>query len=152
MLVKTVENIGKNICTRLVNLNLKQNNNLSCIIIWSIFDKPARQDWELILKQFTVKSHNWISSNCDFNLYLVLTMLINKFKTTGYLQGNLSLSSCQYWSNKYQELRSNLSPCSGSVQPWSSCTPSTNRGHKVLYISCFGKLHRLCVLFHGGRL
>ena len=49
MLVKTFENNGKNISKNIVKLNLKQNNNLYCIIIWStyvqrkhIFDKPAR--------------------------------------------------------------------------------------------------------------
>ena len=49
MLVKTFENIGKNIIKNIVKLNLKQNNNLYCIITWStylqrkiIFDKLAR--------------------------------------------------------------------------------------------------------------
>ena len=48
MLVTTFEN-GRNISKNIVKLNLKQNNNLYCIIIWStyvqrkrIFDKPAR--------------------------------------------------------------------------------------------------------------
>ena len=49
MLVKTFENNGKNISKNILQPNLKQNNNLYCIIIWStyvqrkdIFDKPAR--------------------------------------------------------------------------------------------------------------
>ena len=49
MLVKTFENIGKNVSKNIVKLNLKQNNNLYSIIIWStyvqrkiIFDKQAR--------------------------------------------------------------------------------------------------------------
>ena len=49
MLVKTIENDGKNISKNIVKLNLKQNNNLYCIIIWStyvqkehIFGKPGR--------------------------------------------------------------------------------------------------------------
>ena len=49
MLVKTFKNNGKNISKNIVKLNLKQNNNLDCIGIWStfvqrkyIFDKPAR--------------------------------------------------------------------------------------------------------------
>ena len=49
MLLKTFENNGKNLSKNIVKLNLKQNNNLCCIIIWStyvqrkhIFDKPAR--------------------------------------------------------------------------------------------------------------
>ena len=48
MLVKTFENIGKNISKNIVKLNLKQNK-ICCIVIWStyvqrkhIFDKPAR--------------------------------------------------------------------------------------------------------------
>ena len=47
--MKTFENIGKNISKNIVELNLKQNNNLFCIIIWSTyvqrkhtFDKRAR--------------------------------------------------------------------------------------------------------------
>ena len=49
MLVKTFDNVGKNIIKNTVQLNLKQNNNLCCIIILSThvqrkhnFDKPAR--------------------------------------------------------------------------------------------------------------
>ena len=49
MLVTTFENNGRNISKNIVKLNLKQNTNLYCIIIWStyvqrkyIFDKPAR--------------------------------------------------------------------------------------------------------------
>ena len=49
MLVETFENIEKNVSKNIVKLNLKQNNNLYCITIWSaymqmnhIFDKPAR--------------------------------------------------------------------------------------------------------------
>ena len=49
MLVKTFENNVKNISKNIVKLNLKQNTNIYCIIIWStyvqrkhIFDKPAR--------------------------------------------------------------------------------------------------------------
>ena len=49
MLVETFENIEKNVSKNIVKLNLKQNNNLYCIIIWSaymqrkhIFDKPTR--------------------------------------------------------------------------------------------------------------
>ena len=49
MLVTTFENNGTNISKNIVKLNLKQNINLYCIIIWStyvqrkhIFDKPAR--------------------------------------------------------------------------------------------------------------
>ena len=47
MLVKTFENIGNNISKNIIKLNLKQDNNLYLIIIWSkyvqkkhIFDKP----------------------------------------------------------------------------------------------------------------
>ena len=35
MLVKTVENNVKNISKNIVKLNLKQNTNIYCIIIWS---------------------------------------------------------------------------------------------------------------------
>ena len=35
MLVKTFENNGKNISKNILKLNLEQNMNLSCIIIWS---------------------------------------------------------------------------------------------------------------------
>ena len=49
MLVKTFEKIGKNNSKNIVKVNLKQDNNLYCIIIWStyvqrkhIFDKTAR--------------------------------------------------------------------------------------------------------------
>ena len=51
MLVEMSQNIGKNIIKNIVKLNLKQNNILYCIIIWStylqrkiIFDEPARYD------------------------------------------------------------------------------------------------------------
>ena len=37
MLVKTFENNEKNISKNIVKLNLKQNNNLYCIIIWSTY-------------------------------------------------------------------------------------------------------------------
>ena len=37
MLVKTFENNGKNISKNIVKLNLKQNHNLYCIIIWSTY-------------------------------------------------------------------------------------------------------------------
>ena len=37
MLVKTIENIGKNISKNIVKLNLKQNKNIYCIIIWSTY-------------------------------------------------------------------------------------------------------------------
>ena len=46
MLVKSSQNSGKNISKNIVKLNLEQNNNLCCIIIWCtyvqrkhIFDK-----------------------------------------------------------------------------------------------------------------
>ena len=49
MLVKTFENNEKNISKNVVRLNLNQDNNLHCIIIWStyvqrehIFNKPVR--------------------------------------------------------------------------------------------------------------
>ena len=49
MLVKTFENMGKSISKNIVKLDLKQDNNPYCTIIWStyvqrkcIFDKPAR--------------------------------------------------------------------------------------------------------------
>ena len=49
MLVTTFENNGRKISKNIVKLNLKQNTNLYCIIIWCtyvqekhIFDKPAR--------------------------------------------------------------------------------------------------------------
>ena len=49
MLLKTFENNGNNISKNIVKLNLKQNNNLYYLIIWStyvqrehIFDKPVR--------------------------------------------------------------------------------------------------------------
>ena len=51
MVAITFENNGKNISKNIVKLNLKQNINLYCIIIWSIyveskhiFDKPADDD------------------------------------------------------------------------------------------------------------
>ena len=100
-----------------------------------IFDKPARWDWELILKQFTVKGHNWVSlTYCDFNSYLVTTRLVQKFKTTGWLQGHLSLSSFPDWLEFL--VKSKLSH-SGSVEPWDSCTSSTKTGLKVLYLEVF---------------
>ena len=37
MLVKSFENNGKNISKNIVKLNLKQNTNLDCIIIWSTY-------------------------------------------------------------------------------------------------------------------
>ena len=65
MLVKTFENNGKNISKNIVKLNLNQNTNLCCIIIWSTFvqskhviHNSARYDWELTLKQITIKDHN----------------------------------------------------------------------------------------------
>ena len=82
------------------------------------------------MKQFTVKGHNWVSlTYCDFNLYLVITRLIHKFKTTGWLQGHLSLSSFWDWFNEYQEflVKSKLSPHSGPIKG----------GPKVLYIGVF---------------
>ena len=49
MLVKTFENNGKNISKNIVKLNLRQNTNLYCIILWStyvqrkhIFDNSMR--------------------------------------------------------------------------------------------------------------
>ena len=49
MLLTTFENNGRSISKNIVKLNLKQNTNLYCIIIWckyvqrkQIFDKPAR--------------------------------------------------------------------------------------------------------------
>ena len=49
MLVKTFEIDGRNSTKNIAKLNLKQNTNLYCIIIWStyvqtkhIFNKPAR--------------------------------------------------------------------------------------------------------------
>ena len=48
MLVTTFQNNGRNNIKNIVKLNLKQNTNLYCIIIWftyvqeeHIFDKPA---------------------------------------------------------------------------------------------------------------
>ena len=37
MSVKTFENIGKKISKNIVKLNLKQNNNLYCILIWTTY-------------------------------------------------------------------------------------------------------------------
>ena len=70
---------------------------------------------------------------------MVITRLIRKFKTTRWIQGHLSLSSFRGWFNEYQEflVKSKLSPHSGSVSPWGWCTPSTKKGHKVLYIGVF---------------
>ena len=120
MLVTTFENNGRNISKNIVKLNLKQNTNLYCIIIWStyvqrkhIFDKPARYDWELTSKQSTVKGHSWVSlTYCDFNLYLVITRWIHKFKTTGWLQDHFSVSSFRDWFNDYQKfpVKNKLSP------------------------------------------
>ena len=124
MLVKTSENIGKNIIKNIVKLNLKQNNILYCIIIWStylqrkiIFDEPARYDWELTLKKLPVSGHNWVTFNCDFNFYLTITRSIQNLKTAGWLQGYLSLSSFRDGSNEYQEplVILKLSPHSGFV-------------------------------------
>ena len=92
------------------------------------------------MKQFTIKGHNWVSfTYCDFNLYLVTNRLIHKFKSTGWLQGHLSLSSLRDWFNECQEflVKSKLSPHSGSVEPWGSCTPYMKRCHKVFYIWVF---------------
>ena len=122
MLVKTFENIEKNIVKNILKLNLKQTNIFYCIIIWStylqrkiIFDEPARYGWELTLKKLTVKGHNWVTFNCDFNFYLTITRLIQNLKTTGWLQGYLSLPSFRYGSNEYQEplVIIKLSPRSG---------------------------------------
>ena len=67
------------------------------------------------MKKFTVKGHNLVRLNCDFNLHLVITRLIHNFKTTEWLQGHLSLSPFQYWCNEYQEclVKSKLSARSG---------------------------------------
>ena len=37
MLAETVENNGKNISKNTIKLNLKQNTNFYCIIIWSAY-------------------------------------------------------------------------------------------------------------------
>ena len=124
MLVKTFENIEKNIIKNIVKLNLKQNNILYCIIIWStylqskiIFDEPARYDWELTLKKLTVRGHNWVTFNCDFNFYLIITRSILNLKNPGWLQGYLSLSYFRDGSNEYQQplVIIKLSPRSGFV-------------------------------------
>ena len=145
MLVKTFENNGKNISENIVKLNLKQNTNLCCITIWSTY-KQRKQIFDNFMISLPDKTQNslWqssqlrviIESACDCNLYLVTTRLIHKLKTTGLLQGLLSLSSFRDWSNEYQELllKSKLSPHSGLVSPWGSWTPSTKRDHKVTYI------------------
>ena len=99
------------------------------------------------MKQFIVKGHNWVSLNRDFNLYLVITRLTHKLKTSGWLQGHLSLSSFWYWSNEYKK------NCL-LVVALSSVGAVTPHPQKILYIyiyiyiSCLGKLHSLCVLFH----
>ena len=78
-------------------------NHLVCICVEEIsfrqfYDKGARWDWELTLKQFTVKGHYWVFlTYCDFNLYLVITRLMHKFKTIRWLQGHLSLLSFRGW-------------------------------------------------------
>ena len=55
MLVKTFENIRKNISKIIVKLNLKQGNDLYCIIIWS---KKCRGNIFLIsLPDKTENSH-----------------------------------------------------------------------------------------------
>ena len=62
ILVKNFENNGKNIHENIVKLNSKQNTNLCYIIIWSTYvQRKHIFDWELTLKQFTVKCHNWVS-------------------------------------------------------------------------------------------
>ena len=114
ILVKTFENNGKNISKSIVKLNLEQKillyNHLVYICaeerdFWQFYDNCTRWDWELTLTQFTVKGHNWVSlAYCDFNIYLVITMLIHKFKTTGWLQGHLILWSFRDWSNEYHVL------------------------------------------------
>ena len=50
------------------------------------------------------------------NLYLVITRLIHKFKTTGWLQVISAFHPFDIKSIEYQEflVKSKLSPCSGS--------------------------------------
>ena len=114
MLVKTFENNGKNISKNIINLNLKQHTNLYCIIIWSIYvqRKHIFGNFIISLPDKTENSlwngsqirSNWVSlTYYDFNLYLVITRWIHKFKTTGWFQGHLSLSSFRDRSNGYQE-------------------------------------------------
>ena len=79
MPVKNFENNGKKISDKILKLKLEQNtksllyNHLVYVCaaetdFWQFYDKPAGQDWELTLKQFTVKCYDWVSlTYCDFN-------------------------------------------------------------------------------------
>ena len=58
MLVKTFGNNGKNIIKNIVKLNLEQNINLCCIIIWSTYvqRKQIFDNFMIILLDKTEKS------------------------------------------------------------------------------------------------
>ena len=49
MLVTTFENNGRNISKNIAKLNLKQNTNLCCIIIWSTYVQ-----WKHIYDNFMI--------------------------------------------------------------------------------------------------
>ena len=100
VLVKTFENDGKNISKNIVKLNLEQNTNLCCIIIWSTYVQ-RKKIFENFIMYLQDKPENSIWQ--ELNLYLVITRLIHEFKTTGWFQGHRSLLSFRDWSNVYQE-------------------------------------------------
>ena len=117
MLKKTFENNGKNISKNIVKLNLEQNINLCCIIIWSKYvqrkqifdnfmiilpDKTENSLWHSSQLKTIIESI-WYIVTLIYNLYLVITRLIHKFKTTALLKSHLTFSSFRDWSNKYQE-------------------------------------------------
>ena len=80
ILMKTFEHNGKEISKNVVKLDLEQNINLWCIIILSTYVQ-RKQIFDNFMKY------------CSCNLYLVITRLMHGFKTTGWLQGHLILSS-----------------------------------------------------------
>ena len=128
MLVTTFEHNRRNISKNIVKLNLKQNTNFYCIIIclhmWkgnifliSVPDKTDKSLWNSSQLRVIFESVWYIVGLIYICYNLFITRLIHKFKTTGWLQGHLSLSSFWDGFNEYQGflLRSKLSPHSGSV-------------------------------------
>ena len=78
LVVTTFENNERNISKNIVKLNLKQNTNLYCIIFGLHICRG---------NIFLISLPDETKNSC------VLTRLINKFNTTGWFQGHLSLSS-----------------------------------------------------------
>ena len=81
MLVKTFENNGKNISKNIVKLNLGQNVNLCCMIIWSTYvqRKQIFDNFVIILRDKTEKSL-WHSSQLRIineSVRHILTLIYN---------------------------------------------------------------------------